>query len=98
MRAWFRTIRPSPPPLHAGLRPHPIPLPEGEGTRPPRSLAMAVLPTAELHIHTSYSFADGASQPEELVTRAKELGYQTLACTDHNGVHGAVMFAIACRD
>src|SRR5207248_9131799 len=30
--------------------------------------------------------------------RAKELGYSCLACTDHNGVHGAVMFAIACRD
>ena len=47
----------------------------------------------ELHLHTSFSFLDGASQPDELVTRAAELGYTALAITDHDGVHGALEFA-----
>ena len=51
---------------------------------------------AELHLHTAYSFLDGASQPEELVQRATELGYRALAVTDHDGLHGAMAFAQAC--
>ena len=35
----------------------------------------------ELHCHSAYSFLDGASQPEELVVRAAELGYDALALT-----------------
>jgi len=45
---------------------------------------------AELHVHTNYSFLDGASHPEELVARAAELGYGALAVTDHDGFRGAV--------
>jgi error-prone DNA polymerase len=52
---------------------------------------------AELHLHTAFSFLDGASLPEELVGRAAELGYQALAVTDHNGLHGAMEFARAAR-
>jgi error-prone DNA polymerase len=52
--------------------------------------------TAELHLHTCYSFLEGASQPEELVERAAELGYRALAITDHDGLHGAMAFAQAC--
>jgi len=55
------------------------------------------LPACEFHLHTSYSFLDGASQPEELVGRALELGYRALAITDHDGVHGAMAFAQACK-
>ena len=51
---------------------------------------------AELHLHTCYSFLDGASQPEELVARAAELGYRALAITDHDNLHGAMAFAQAC--
>src|SRR6188472_4216068 len=40
----------------------------------------------ELHCHSAYSFFDGASHPEELVTRAAELGYPSLALTDHAGI------------
>ncbi|MBA2759824.1 MAG: PHP domain-containing protein, partial [Chloroflexia bacterium] len=47
----------------------------------------------ELHLHTSYSFLDGASQPDELVTKAAELGYTAIAITDHDGIHGALEFA-----
>ena len=43
-----------------------------------------VVPYAELHCHSSYSFLDGASSPEDLVTRAVELGLSGLALTDHD--------------
>ncbi len=51
----------------------------------------------ELHAHSSYSFLDGASQPEELVARAAELGYSALALTDHDGVYGSLEFAHAAK-
>jgi len=47
---------------------------------------------AELHCHSSFSLLDGASHPEELVARAKELGMPALAITDHDGLYGAVRF------
>jgi error-prone DNA polymerase len=50
-------------------------------------------PYAELHAHSNFSFLDGASQIEELVLRARELGYEALALTDHDGLHGAMEFA-----
>jgi predicted metal-dependent phosphoesterase TrpH len=51
----------------------------------------------ELHAHSAYSFLDGASQPEELVARAAELGYEALALTDHDGVYGSLEFAHAAK-
>ena len=51
----------------------------------------------ELHCHSAYSFLDGASQPEELVIRAAELGYEALALTDHDGVYGSLEFAHAAK-
>jgi error-prone DNA polymerase len=51
----------------------------------------------ELHCHSAYSFLDGASQPEELVARAVELGYEALALTDHDGVYGSLEFAYAAK-
>jgi error-prone DNA polymerase len=47
----------------------------------------------ELHLHTSFSFLDGASQPDEMIRRAQDLGYTSLAITDHDGLHGALEFA-----
>ena len=52
---------------------------------------------AELHCHSSYSFLDGASHPEELVTEAARLGLEALALTDHDGLYGIVRFAEAAR-
>ncbi len=51
----------------------------------------------ELHCHSAYSFLDGASHPEELVARAAESGYETLALTDHDGVYGSLEFAHAAK-
>jgi len=48
---------------------------------------------AELHCHSYYSFHDGASSLEELMLRAKELGYRALAVTDHDNLCGAMRFA-----
>jgi error-prone DNA polymerase len=47
----------------------------------------------ELHCHSGYSFLDGASHLDELVLRARELRYDTLALTDHNGLYGSMEFA-----
>ena len=52
----------------------------------------------ELHLHSCYSFLDGASTPQELVDRAVALGYPALALTDHDGLYGSMEFAQACRD
>jgi error-prone DNA polymerase len=51
------------------------------------------MPYAELHCHSYYSFHDGASSLEELMMRAKELGYRALAITDHDNLCGAMCFA-----
>ncbi len=51
----------------------------------------------ELHLHTHYSFLDGASAPDDLAARAAALGMPALAVTDHQGLYGAVKFRNACR-
>ncbi|HZE06629.1 MAG TPA: PHP domain-containing protein, partial [Solirubrobacteraceae bacterium] len=51
----------------------------------------------ELHCHSAFSFLDGASLPDELVPTALELGYDTLALTDHNSVSGSMEFAVLAR-
>jgi error-prone DNA polymerase len=57
----------------------------------------AAVPYVELHAHSSYSFLDGASLPEELAVQAAELGYGALALTDHDGVYGSLEFAHAAK-
>jgi len=59
--------------------------------------ATEVVPYAELHCHSNFSFLDGASHPEELATEAVRLGLVALALTDHNGFYGIVRFAEAAR-
>jgi len=56
------------------------------------------VPYAELHAHSTFSLLDGASDPEALVARARELGLAALALTDHDDVGGAVRFATATRE
>ena len=55
------------------------------------------MPYAELHCHSYYSFHDGASSLEELMLRAKELGYHSFAVTDHDNLCGAMRFAQLAR-
>src|SRR3712207_5521313 len=49
-----------------------------------------------LHVHSHFSFGLGVSSPEMLAQAAAVHGYRTLACTDTNGVYGAVEFQRAC--
>src|SRR5690606_31017611 len=65
--------------------------------RPLRPPAASVVPYAELHCHSNFSFLDGASHPEELVEEAVRLGLEALAVTDHDGLYGVVRFAEAAR-
>ena len=50
-----------------------------------------------LHLHTEYSLLDGECRIERLAKRAKELGFSSLAITDHGVMYGAVNFYRACR-
>ncbi|HEY9309299.1 MAG TPA: error-prone DNA polymerase [Microbacterium sp.] len=59
--------------------------------------AADAIPYAELHAHSSYSFLDGASSPEELAEEAERLGLHALAITDHDGFYGIVRFAEAAE-
>ena len=66
--------------------------------RPPEILRPTdALPYAELHAHSTFSFLDGASSPEELVEEAERLGLHALAITDHDGFYGIVRFAEAAE-
>jgi len=56
-----------------------------------------VVPYAELHAHSSFSFLDGASGPAELAEEAERLGLHALAITDHDGLYGIVRFAEAAE-
>lgn len=50
-----------------------------------------------LHVHTSYSFLDGYCHIPKLVSRAKELGMESLAITDHNHMGGIYEFLQECK-
>lgn len=50
-----------------------------------------------LHVHSYYSFLDGAAGPADLVERAQHFGMPALALTDHNRLTGAIRFYDAAR-
>ena len=51
----------------------------------------------ELRARSAFSFLEGASNPEDLVERAAELGYSALALGDRNGVYGIPRFHQAAQ-
>ena len=53
---------------------------------------------AELHCLTNYTFLRGASDPEEIVHRAAELGYAAIAITDECSVAGVVRAHVAAKE
>lgn len=53
---------------------------------------------AELHCKTNFSFLRGASHPDELVSRASQLGYAGLAVTDQTSLAGVVRAWGAAKD
>ncbi|MDO4488901.1 MAG: DNA polymerase III subunit alpha [Eubacteriales bacterium] len=50
-----------------------------------------------LHTHTKYSLLDGSGRIPDLVSRAKELGMDSLAITDHGEMFGVIDFYKECR-
>ena len=50
-----------------------------------------------LHVHTEYSLLDGASRISDVVARAKELGMDSLAITDHGVMFGVIDFYRECQ-
>ncbi|MBN1692713.1 MAG: DNA polymerase III subunit alpha [Dehalococcoidales bacterium] len=51
-----------------------------------------------LHVHTEYSLLDGMCSIPKLVDRAKELGMDALAITDHGVMHGVIEFYQAAKE
>ncbi len=51
-----------------------------------------------LHTHSHYSLLDGLGKIPELVSRAKELGMDALALTDHGAMYGVIDFYQECQN
>jgi error-prone DNA polymerase len=51
----------------------------------------------ELHSSSAFSFLEGASRPEDLVSRAKELEMPAIALVDRDGVYGSPRFHMAAK-
>ncbi len=51
-----------------------------------------------MHVHTEYSLLDGSSKIKEITARAKELGMDSLAITDHGVMYGVIDFYKAARE
>ncbi|MCL2373018.1 MAG: DNA polymerase III subunit alpha [Defluviitaleaceae bacterium] len=54
-------------------------------------------PFAHLHVHSEYSLLDASAKISELAARAKEMGMDSLAITDHGVMFGVIDFYKACR-
>jgi DNA polymerase-3 subunit alpha len=50
-----------------------------------------------LHNHTEYSLLDGANRIPDMVKRAKELGMESLAISDHGVMFGVMEFYLECK-
>src|SRR5690606_11972585 len=85
--------------LERALSGEPMPArPRRERERPPAPADPgAVVPYAELHVHSHFSFLDGASSPQALVDEAVRLGLHAIALTDHDGFYGIVRLAEAAE-
>lgn len=53
---------------------------------------------AHLHLHTEYSLLDGECNIERLLDRAKELGMEHIAITDHGAMYGVIDFYRAAKE
>ncbi len=50
-----------------------------------------------LHVHSEFSLLDGANRIKDLPVRAKELGMDAIALTDHGVMYGVIDFYKACK-
>ncbi len=54
-------------------------------------------PFVHLHVHSMYSLSDALSTPKQIVAKAKSMGYDAIALTDHRGLYGIVDFYEFCQ-
>ena len=50
-----------------------------------------------LHVHTEYSLLDGFCRIDQIAKKAKSMGQNAIAVTDHGVMYGAVAFYRACQ-
>jgi DNA polymerase-3 subunit alpha len=60
-------------------------------------LSVANSDFTHLHVHSEFSLLDGLGRITDMVQQAKELGFDSLALTDHGALYGAVAFVQACQ-
>ncbi len=51
-----------------------------------------------LHVHSEYSLLDGLARMEDLIARTKEMGFDSIALTDHGVLYGAIHFYKLARE
>lgn len=51
-----------------------------------------------LHVHSHFSLLDGLESPKQLVQRAKDVGIEALALTDHGTMGGLIDFYFSCKE
>jgi len=54
-------------------------------------------PFVHLHVHSEYSLLDGSAKIDELISRTKEMGMNSIAITDHGVMYGAIDFYKAAQ-
>src|SRR5262249_4492773 len=63
----------------------------------PEGRSMPESSFVHLHVHTHYSLLDGACRVTDVVKKAKSLGMDSLAITDHGCMFGVVEFFNECK-
>ena len=62
------------------------------------SATLITMPYVPLYTKSNFSFLEGASHPEELVETCEQLGIESLALTDRDGIYGVVEAHIKARE
>lgn len=51
-----------------------------------------------LHGHSTFSFLEAIGSIKKLPAKVKDLGMDTIAVTDYNGMYGAILFYNAAKE
>lgn len=58
---------------------------------------MTTMDFVHLHVHSEYSLLDGSIKIKKMVKELAKRGCSAAALTDHDGMHGALEFYLACQ-
>ncbi|MDD5438451.1 MAG: DNA polymerase III subunit alpha [Patescibacteria group bacterium] len=64
---------------------------------PPEAVEKSKSPFVHLHVHSMYSLSDALGDADEVVKKAKEKGFDTIALTDHGSLYGVIEFYEAAQ-